>query len=215
MEMDSMIEWVRSVTALKVRCCVLRGHACCHSLSVPVAVNAHALLFVASCTDASSTTGTCGSTWAVPPAENLFVNPNAAIPALNRPSVYNVTSPFSGNIAWLQPGACVDGVSRQIVTVVDDVRPAASAVDITNRLCFDPPGAVASATPSASVAATPVTATPSPSPGFDDYIVAQCALAFRTGEVAQDCCTRRRTVADCNGYYQVRAKCACAVLCLM
>jgi hypothetical protein len=92
----------------------------------------------------------------------------------------------------------------------DDIRPNAPILDITNRLCYDPPDIIGSATPTASVWVT-VTVSATPSPGFNDYITDQCTEAFVTGDIARACCgddssdeEDGATGVDCNSYFQVR-----------
>jgi hypothetical protein len=55
-----------------------------------------------------------GLTWALPASENLFLNPNAIIPALDRPNVYNLSNVFAGNMSWLAPTACFTGQKRLV-----------------------------------------------------------------------------------------------------
>jgi hypothetical protein len=92
----------------------------------------------------------------------------------------------------------------------DELRPTAGMIDITDRLCHEPPVVIGSTSPTATPFVS-TTVTPSPSPGFNDMIEERCRLAFITGDVARACCPPDGVVSgdavDCLSYYQV---CACA-----
>ncbi len=83
-------------------------------------------------------------------------------------------------------------------------------VDITDRLCHEPPVVIGSTSPTATPFVS-ATLSPSPSPGFNDIIDEQCTLAFITGDVARACCGDDNGVVgeddgvDCLSYYEVGA----------